>query len=278
MACLDAVLAEEGWLRKDGRLSDGMARRLTLWASGDDEHTMIEWEAGESYQFSAKAAAARLSERLRVRAAVTTEEPSFAYAEWASGRPSLLWDDQGTYEGMMNEGRVPEPSDQAWLARFEAEQNVPVDVPVPSAGERLWDIAKARIELADRRRDVSSVLYEHRSWVPWEGGVAAEAAAWFDDLYMHACMNGFIEIPRFGRLRNALTPSGRRVFQFHPSAALAEAVRHPGYPIATEEPFVDDAVQALLRGDEDIPLGRYMLLYRLPPPQAQVGMLVRLST
>lgn len=254
---LDAALAERGWIMDPAPFDGTPARRLEMHVGVTERALLAIAPAGHDDIGALDGLSLSLSSTLRVRAAMLTETSrGDSYEEWTSGQSSLGWDEGNQLRRLVELGQRPRPIDEheipAMLAGRHRER------------QRRGDVFVEMRFGVSRPPETTARLYRHRAWSPWAGDDAKRADAHFGSLAMG--IGAGIEIKRFGRIAPRATPSGGTIDVFHPYPSLIEALNVPGFPIALDDPFLDRAVQALITGEDDVPLGDSMLLFKRRHP------------
>lgn len=254
---LDAALADRGWIVDPAPFDGTPARRLEIRIGASDRALLAIAPAGHGDVGALDGLPLSLSSTLRVRAASLTETSrGDSYEEWTSGQSSLGWDEANQLRRLVELGQRPRPTDEH-------------EIPALLAGRHQERLRRGDVFVemrfgVDRLPETTARLYRHRTWSPWAGEDARRADAHFGSLLSRVW--GGVEISRLGRIIPLERPSGGEVLAFHPYPSLIEALNVPGFPIALDDPFLDRAVQALISGDDDVPLGDSMLLFKRRRP------------
>lgn len=256
-SALDAALAERGWIVDPAPFDGTPARRIEVHIGASDRALIAIVPALHDDLGAFDGIPHGVSSSLRVRAAILTEtERGDSYEEWGSGISTLGWDEGNQLRRLVEIGMRPRPTDEHEIPAMLASRH----------RERLrrGDLFVEMRFGIQQLPATTSRLYRHRAWSPWAGEDAKRADAHFGSLAIG--IGAGLEIKRFGRIAPRATPSGGTIDAFHPYPSLIEALNVPGYPCALDDPFLDRAVQALITGEDDVPLGDSMLLFKRRHP------------
>lgn len=255
-SALDAALAERGWKLDPAPFDGSPARRIEAHIGASDRALLAIVPALHDDLGAFDGIPLALSTTLRARSAILTEtERGDSYEEWGSGVSTLGWDEGNQLRRLVEIGMRPRPTDEHEIPAMLASRH----------RERLRR-GDLFVEMRFGMQQLPATtprIYRHRAWSPWAGEEAKRAEAHFGTLLLGVGVG--IEIPRFGRIVQQRTATGR-LLVFLPYPSLLEALNVPGYPCALDDPFLDRAVQALIAGDDDVPLGDSMLLFKRRHP------------